>query len=133
MLDIAHWLIRDVKVDEVVAVARRGPAEVKFTKKEMETVARNLDLDDLEAEFIRSAPVMRSVGQDIAAAKAFFLSAMPKAEEPVSNTRFRFDFLASLKPHHRWRTGVVRGLEVEDTTLVADNGDNGPSAWVLNA
>ena len=34
MIDIAHWLIRDLHVDEVTAVARRGPAEVKFTKKE---------------------------------------------------------------------------------------------------
>ena len=123
MLDIAHWLIREVKVDEVVAVARRGPAEVKFTKKEMETVARNLDLDALEAEFVRSTPVMRSVGQDIAAARAFFLSALPKAEEPVSNTRFLFDFLASPSRIIGGERGVVRGLEVEDTTLVADDGD----------
>ena len=35
MMDVAHWLIRDVKVDEVIAVVRRGPAEVKFSKKEM--------------------------------------------------------------------------------------------------
>ena len=89
MLDIAHWLIRYLKVDEVIAVARRGPAEVKFTKKEMETVARNLDMDDLEAEFVRSAPIMRSVGQDIAEARAFFLSALPKALDSVSSTRFR--------------------------------------------
>jgi ferredoxin--NADP+ reductase len=39
MLDIAHWLVRDIKVDEVVAVVRRGPSEVKFSKKEMESVA----------------------------------------------------------------------------------------------
>ena len=39
MMDIAHWAIRDLKVDEAIAVARRGPAEVKFTKKEMEYIA----------------------------------------------------------------------------------------------
>jgi ferredoxin--NADP+ reductase len=43
MMDIAHWLVRDLKVKEVVAVARRGPAEVKFTKKEMEFITANLD------------------------------------------------------------------------------------------
>ncbi len=122
MLDIAHWLIRELKVDEVIAVARRGPAEVKFTKKEMETVARNLDLDALEAEFIRSAPVMSSVGQNIAAAKAYFLSALLKAEEPVSKTRFYFDFLASPSCIIGER-GVVHGLEVEDTTLVVGDGE----------
>jgi len=123
MLDIAHWLIRELKVDEVIAVARRGPAEVKFTKKEMETVARNLDLDALEAEFVRVAPVMRAVGQDVNVARAFFLSSLPKALEPVSNTRFRFEFLASPSRIIGGERGVVRGLEVEDTTLVPDGAD----------
>ena len=48
MLDIARWLIRTVKVDAVTAVARRGPAEVKFDKKEMEYVIANLDLQALD-------------------------------------------------------------------------------------
>jgi ferredoxin--NADP+ reductase len=47
MMDIAHWVIRDLKVDGAIAVARRGPAEVEFTKKEMEGIARNLDLEAL--------------------------------------------------------------------------------------
>jgi len=123
MLDLAHWLIRELKVEEVIAVARRGPAEVKFSKKEMETVARNLDLEDLENEFVRVAPVMRAVGQDIAEAKAYFLSTLPKALEPISNTRFRFEFLASPSRIIGGERGVVRGLEVEDTTLVRDDGD----------
>lgn len=123
MLDIARWLIRAVKVDEVIAVARRGPAEVKFSKKEMETVARNLDLDDLDVEFERVAPIMKSIGQDIPAAKQFILSTLPKAHEPVSETRFRFDFLSSPSRILGGERGIVRGLEVEDTTLIPANGD----------
>jgi ferredoxin--NADP+ reductase len=123
MLDIAHWLIRELKVDEVIAVARRGPAEVKFSKKEMETVARNLDLEALEAEFVRVGPVMHSVGQDVEAARQYFLSTLPKALEPVSNTKFCFDFLATPSRIIGGEQGVVRGLEVEDTTLVPENGD----------
>lgn len=122
MLDIAHWLIRDLKVDEVVAIARRGPAEVKFSKKEMEIVARNLDLEDLDAEFERVAPVMRAVEQDVAGAKAFILSTLPKAKEPVSDTRFRFEFLASPSRILGGERGEVRGLEMEDTTLIPSNG-----------
>lgn len=123
MLDIAHWLIRYVKVAEVIAVARRGPAEVKFTKKELENVARNLDLSDLEAELVRVGPVMQSVGQDVEAARSYFHSALPKALEPVSNTRFRFEFLASPARIIGGEQGVVRGLEVEDTTLITSDGD----------
>jgi ferredoxin--NADP+ reductase len=123
MLDIAHWLIRYVKVDEMVAVARRGPAEVKFTKKELENVARNMDLADLEVEFERVGPVMQAVGQDIEAARSYFHSALPKALDPVSDTRFRFEFLASPSRIIGGERGIVRGLEVEDTTLISSNGD----------
>lgn len=123
MLDIAHWLIRDLKVDEVVAVARRGPAEVKFSKKEMSNIARNLDLEAFDAEFERVAPVMRELGQDVEAAKTFILSTLPKALEPVSNSRFRFDFLASPSRMIGGERGEVRGLEVEETTLIPHNGD----------
>lgn len=123
MMDIAHWAIRDLKVDEVVAVARRGPAEVKFSKKEMEAVARNLDLEALDAELERVRPIMEAIEQDVQAAKAYILSGLPKALEPISATRFRFDFLASPTRIIGNEAGNVIGLEVEDTSLVPKNGD----------
>ncbi|MDH3943548.1 MAG: FAD-dependent oxidoreductase, partial [Anaerolineae bacterium] len=89
MMDIAHWCIRDLKVKEVTAVARRGPAEVKFTKKEMTILFNNLDVKHLEEEVERTRSVMEGVGQDADAAKDFILSAGAKAEEPVSDSRFR--------------------------------------------
>jgi len=123
MMDIAHWLIREKQVDEVVAVARRGPAEVKFSKKEMENIARNLDLDHLDREFERVKPIMLAIGQDLHAARDFILSALPKALEPVTQARFRLDFLASPTRILGDQEGRVCGLEVEDTTLVPQNGD----------
>ncbi len=123
MVDIAHWLIRDLKLDEVIAVARRGPAEVKFTKKELEYVAANLDLPALDAEINRVAANMREVGQDPQAAKEFILSALPKAEQPVSDTRFRFEFLSSPSAMLGDESGRVSALEIEDTKLVPKNGD----------
>lgn len=123
MMDLAHWLIRDVKVDYVVAVARRGPAEVKFTKKEMLPVVCHIDRQMLDAEIERVAPVMRSVGQDPDAAKAYILSAADKGIPPISQTVFAFQFLASPKRILGDSQGYVCGLEVEDTTLVRTNGD----------
>jgi ferredoxin--NADP+ reductase len=95
MMDIAHWVIRDLKVDEAIAVARRGPAEVKFTKKEMEGIARNLDLEALDEEIKRAAPIMTSIGQEPDAAREYILSGMAKAMNP-SQTRasVRFPGLA---------------------------------------
>jgi ferredoxin--NADP+ reductase len=123
MLDIARWLIRDMKVEQVTAVARRGPAEVKFTKKEMQSVAHNLDLAALDDEIERVAPRMLDVGQDPAAAKDFILSALAKAQEPISDSRFTFEFLASPSRIVGGERGEVRGLEVEDTALVPKDGD----------
>jgi ferredoxin--NADP+ reductase len=123
MLDIARWLIRDLKVPQVTAVARRGPKEVKFTKKEMQSIARNLDLEDLDDEIARVAPLMEAVDQDVSAARDFILSALEKAQDPVSDSCFSFEFLASPSRIIGGERGEVRGLEVEDTELIPKNGD----------
>ncbi len=123
MLDIARYLIQKVKVDEVIAVVRRGPAEVKFDKKEMEYVIANLSQRALDAEIERVAPIMRSIGQDPEAAKANILEALPKAQPTNSAARFRFEFLASPTQILAGPDGRVCGLEVEDNTLVLKDGD----------
>jgi ferredoxin--NADP+ reductase len=117
MLDIANWAVRYLKLDELVAIVRRDASAVKFTKKEMQGVAANLDLEALDAEIARIAPVMQAVGADPEAAKQFILSALPKADPKQSDTRFRFDFLASPKAILGDENGQVVGLEVEETTL----------------
>jgi ferredoxin--NADP+ reductase len=123
MMDIAHWLIRDMKVNEVIAIARRGPEEVKFARKEMEYVIGNLDLEAFEAEINRCAPVMQKMGQDVQAAKNFILSALPRALEPVSKTRFRFEFLTSPTRILGDDEGKAVSIEVEDNTLVTEEGE----------
>jgi ferredoxin--NADP+ reductase len=123
MMDVAHYLIRVCKADEVIAVVRRGPADVKFTRKEMESVASNLDLPLLDAEFARVAPIMQSAGQDPVAAKVAFSDALPKALPPISQTSFRFEFLATpVRVTGDWINGVS-GLKVEENTLVAADGN----------
>ena len=123
MLDITHYLSREIKVDEVIAVVRRGPAEVKFDKKEMEYVIDNLDQAALDAEIQRVAPIMEAVGQDPEAARASILEALPKALPKVSETRFRFDFLASPIQMLGDMEGCLTQVELEDNVLVASNGD----------
>lgn len=123
MMDIARWLIREVQVDEVVAVARRGPAEVKFDKKEFEVVGANVDQAALDDEIARATPIMQSVGQNPADAKADINAGLPHALAPVSNTRFRFEFLASPARMIGDANNRVSGLEVEDTTLVYAGND----------
>lgn len=122
MADIAHWLVRDLKVDEVIAVARRGPAEVKFTRQELAYVAANLDVPGLETEINRVSDRMRAVGQNPDDARSFILSALPQAEAPVSETRLSFRFLSS--PSCILGEEEVTGLEVENTALtLMESGD----------
>ena len=122
MIDIARYLIRQEKVDEVVALVRRGPAEVKFDKKEMEYVIANLDQMALDKEIARVQPIMEAVDQDPEAARTMILEALPKAYEKVSDARFRFEFLSS-PVQMLGENGLLTQLEVEDTTLILKDGD----------
>ena len=122
MMDIARYLMNVQKAEEVIAVVRRGPAEVKFDKKEMEHVIANLDLAALDAEIARVMPIMQSIGQDPAAAKEKILEAQPHAEAKTSETRFRFEFLASPTQMFGDADGYLTQLELEDNTLTLKDG-----------
>jgi ferredoxin--NADP+ reductase len=123
MLDITHFLTREEKVDEVIAIVRRGPMEVKFEKKEMEYVIDNLDQSALDAEIQRVAPIMKAVNQDPEAGRASILEALPKALPKVSETKFRFEFLASPVQMIGDENGNLTQVEIEDNILVEKDGD----------
>ncbi|MGD8816029.1 MAG: FAD-dependent oxidoreductase [Acidobacteriota bacterium] len=116
MCDIAHWAVRDLKLKEVGAIVRRGPGQAKFTPKEWQVFARNLDLDDFEEEWARCVPKMEAVGEDIDEAKAVFLDGVEKGKDPISDTRFFFRFFHSPKGMVG-ENGKCTGLEVEETYL----------------
>jgi ferredoxin--NADP+ reductase len=123
MIDIAHYLIRDAKVDEVIAIVRRGPTEVKFDKKEMEYVIANLDQTALDSEIQRVTPIMQTVNQDPTTARASIMEALPKGLTKVSDTKFRFEFLASPVQMFGDANGNLTQVEVEDNILIAKDGD----------
>lgn len=123
MIDIAHYLIREEKAEEVIAIVRRGPAEVKFDKKEMEYVIANLDLEALDAEIQRVTPIMQAVNQDPVTARASIVEALPKGLPKVSDTKFRFEFLASPVQMLGDADGNLTAVEIEDNLLVAKDGD----------
>lgn len=126
MMDIVRFLVRQANVKEVTALVRRGPAEIKFTKKELEYVAENLDLDALDTEIARVAENMRAVGQDPQAAKEFLLSALPKAAPRISDTKLNFQFLTSPQQMFGDKQKMLSGVEVEDNMLSLDDGVTKP-------
>jgi ferredoxin--NADP+ reductase len=117
MVDVARFLIRRVKVEEVISVVRRGPAEVNFTKEEMKHIIANLDLEAFESEVTRVLPMLQAINQDPDVGRNKVLEALPKAEPKFGNTRFRFEFLTS-PVQMLGENGLLTRLEVEDNMLV---------------
>lgn len=122
MTDIAHYLISKLKVDEIIAIARRGPGEVKFDKKELELVASNIDMADTDHQVELAAPLMHSLNQDPADAIAMFHAGLEKAVPNDSATRLTFQFLASPVAITGDDHGFVTGLVVENNTLELQEG-----------
>ena len=117
MVDVAHWLTRYKRVDQVTAIARRGPAERKYNPKEIRAVCANIDHQALQLEFDRIRPRLEAAGQNPNQILKELTDEFIKCELAVSQTKIGFRFLASPRrvltdDHNR-----VRALEVEETKL----------------
>jgi ferredoxin--NADP+ reductase len=121
MLDLVRWLIGYKNVPEVLTIVRRGPAEVKFDRSQLEYVAGSVDWPALAAEFKRVTPLMKTVGSDPREAFDFFRSACEKAEPSSPPARLGFQFLASPTQIIGDANGHVSGLEVQDNELILVN------------
>lgn len=123
MVDIAHWLIRYKKVDEVTAIARRGPAERKYNPKEIRAVCANIDQEALAKEFARIRSRLEAVGQNPDDILNGMLGEFTRCEPKVSPTKMGFRFLASPRRVLTDSNGRVRALEIEETRLEPKGND----------
>ncbi len=121
MVDIARNLIAAQQVDEVIAVVRRGPAEVNFTKDEMKHLIGYLDARALDAEINRILPALNAIHYDLEMGRQKIMEALPKADPTISDARFRFEFLTS-PVGMLGANGALTQLEVEDNILVEKDG-----------
>jgi ferredoxin/flavodoxin---NADP+ reductase len=121
MMDIAHWLVEEKRVDEVYAVARRGPAEVKFDRKELEGIVNYIDTEDLLIELERVTPAMQAVGQDPVMFRAMIRGVAVKGAPRKTPSMFCLRFLSSPTRILEGPQGQVIGLEVEETFLEMGN------------
>jgi len=133
MMDITRWLVEQRKVDEVIAVARRGPSEVKFDRKELESVIGYLDMPALQDELRRVEPVMNEVGQGPDEFLSMIQRTVVKTGEEgqdcteTSRTCFSMQFLSSPSRIIGGDHGQVTGLEVEENKLLlTDDGEVRP-------
>ncbi|MGH9798922.1 MAG: FAD-dependent oxidoreductase [Blastocatellia bacterium] len=118
MVDIAHWLVHEKKVKEVIAVARRGPAQRAYTDVEIQAVAANMDLAIFDAELERVRPRLEAAGEDLATIrKDLTKHCGAKAKEGESPSLMNFRFLSS-PTEVVVENGRVKALRVENTELV---------------
>lgn len=118
MMDVSRWLIEDQGVEEVTAIARRGPAEVKFDRKELESLAGYLDLEALDLELARVRPVMEAVGQNPQEFRAMIQATVEKGQPAARNACFVLQFLSSPAQIDSDAQGGAASLVVEENALV---------------
>lgn len=117
MVDIAHWLTRYKRVEQVTAIARRGPAERKYNPKEIRAICANIDRRALEQEFNRIQSRLESVSQDTGKILKEMMDDFTKCEPAASHTKMGFRFLASPRRVLTDDQNRVRALELEETKL----------------
>jgi ferredoxin--NADP+ reductase len=127
MVDIARWLLLDAPqktAEEVVVVARRGPFEAKFDKKEFDYIEEFLDRKAFDEELHRIQPQLAAVGQDIGklAAETFPVLATPAANHPDGKPRLCFRFLCSPQAIHADAGGRIDRLTVAGNILFERDG-----------
>jgi ferredoxin--NADP+ reductase len=127
MVDIARWLLIDSPVktaEEVIVVARRGPFEAKFDKKEFDYIEEFLDRKAFDRELRRIQPQLSAIGQDIGklAEETFPVLATPATEHPEGKARLRFRFLCSPKAIHADSSGRIDQLSVAENVLLERDG-----------
>lgn len=121
-IDVARWLLLDKPskhTESVVIVARRGPYEVKFDKKEIENVEPFISRPDLIAELDRVKARCAAAGQDASPDKIIALH-FPHLSETAADplhAGLSFRFLSSPKAFLANDQGRVAKMMVTENDL----------------
>jgi ferredoxin/flavodoxin---NADP+ reductase len=118
MMDIARWLMEEKEVEMVTAIARRGPTDVKFDRKELEAVARCVNRPMLIEELERVGPMVKAVGLDPMELVALVDEVSAKIPDKVCYTNICMRFLSSPSAILGDEQGRVKGLQIEENYLV---------------
>lgn len=133
-IDIARWLLLDKPAKHtrsVVIVARRGPFEIKFDRKEIDHVEPHLSRDEMVRELERVKERCARCNQDATPEKVFALH-FPRLNEAgfeAVSPRLSFRFLSSPKAIVANEEGRVKQLVVSENDLVLKH-DGSTSARV---
>ena len=125
MVDLAHWLLVDDPnhtTEEVTVIARRGPFEAKFDRREFDYIEEYLDCRALEDELGRIKERIAAVGQDTAKVAEASFPALAKPRQDPTGAKLRFRFLSSPTAIHADSDGRINRLTVAENDLIPRNG-----------
>jgi ferredoxin--NADP+ reductase len=131
-IDIARWLLLDdpkKQTERVTILARRGPFEVKFDKKEIDYVASHLSAEELKSELLRVKGQCERSNQDASPEKIFSIH-FPRLSSPDFTTippRLSIRFLSSPKAFLPDDNGRVAKVVIAENDLKL-NSDGSTSA-----
>jgi ferredoxin/flavodoxin---NADP+ reductase len=131
MVDIARWLLIDQageKPEEVTVIARRGPFEVKFDRKEFDEVEAFLDRKLFHEELNRVAEACKAVGQDVSQIAETTFPWLKTQPETAPKSKLTFRFLSSPTGIEAGPDGRISGLQVVENILVRDGENTRPKA-----
>jgi len=126
MVDVARWLLLDQpgsKPDEVTVIARRGPFEVKFDKKEFDYVEQFLDRRLFREELARVAGVIQAAGQDVSTLGDTVFPWLNTEPAAPPEAKLSFRFLTTPTAIEPGADGRIERLRVVDNLLIRQGED----------
>jgi ferredoxin--NADP+ reductase len=120
-VDVAHWLLVDDPkhtAEEVIIIARRGPFEAKFDKKEFAYIEAYLDRKAFQQELERIQPQLAAVEQDSSKLSEATFPCLAKPDPGPQGARLLFRFLCAPKAIHPDSNGRIARLTVTENALV---------------
>ncbi len=131
MVDIARWLLIDQpgeKPEEVTVIARRGPFEVKFDRKEFDHIEAFLDRAMFSEELKRVAEACQAVGQDLGQVPDTTFPWLKSQPESSPESKLTFRFLTSPIGIEPGADDRIAKLRVIENILVRDGENTRPKA-----
>lgn len=125
-VDVAHWLLVDDPnhtAEDVIVIARRGPFEAKFDKKEFAYIEQHLDRQSFQEELRRIHDQLAAVDQDPAKLCDATFPCLSKPDPGPQKARLHFRFLSSPKAIHPDAGGRIARLTVTENILVKRDDD----------
>ena len=120
-IDIAHYAVQQ-NVETVTLLVRRGPNQVKYTKKEIKLIGGHVDLSAFASEMERIAPALRLIGEDVADTYGRMTESFGTQRIDGSHTKIKFRFATSALAVDTDQSGTIESLRFCDNELYGDQG-----------